>query len=77
MATSSEIHLDATQHPQFYLPAMSQEAANKASQLLQDNHEKHHIFFNKAGFHVCRPLLPLLKIAHNECLTFSIKTRTT
>jgi hypothetical protein len=29
-----------------------EEMAVKASELLQENHERHHVFFNKSGFHV-------------------------
>jgi len=51
MATSSTVKLSTTQEPAFYLPNRTQDAADKASDLLQENHEKHHIFFNKDGFH--------------------------
>ncbi|QDS68659.1 hypothetical protein FKW77_001977 [Venturia effusa] len=30
---------------------MNEAGAQKASELLQENHEKHHVFFNRAGFH--------------------------
>lgn len=53
MATPSKVHVDVNEHPAFYLPGMSEEAAKKTSELLQRNHEDHHIFFNKEGFHVC------------------------
>jgi hypothetical protein len=52
MATPSTVHLDVLHHPTFYLPGINEASAKKASELLQENHEKHHIFFNKAGFHV-------------------------
>ena len=52
MATGSKIHLEASQKPQFYVKGLKVESAEKASQLLQVNHEKHHIFFNQSGFHV-------------------------
>ncbi|KAF2793674.1 hypothetical protein K505DRAFT_325335 [Melanomma pulvis-pyrius CBS 109.77] len=51
MATASKIHLSPEQKPEFYVQGISAEAAETASQLLQENHEKHHIFFNKSGFH--------------------------
>jgi hypothetical protein len=53
-ATASKVHLSvpAAQQPVFYVQGISTEAAQKASELLQANHESHHIFFNKSGFHV-------------------------
>ncbi|CAI6298918.1 unnamed protein product [Periconia digitata] len=51
MATASTIKLEAAQKPAFYVPDISEESAKVASQLLQENHEKHHIFFNQEGFH--------------------------
>jgi hypothetical protein len=55
MATSSTVKLVTSEPPSFYKSPLSQEFANKTSQLLQENHEKHHIFFNDDGFHVCFP----------------------
>ena len=52
MATGSKVHLEASQKPQFYVKGLKAESAEKASQLLQANHDKHHIFFNQSGFHV-------------------------
>ncbi|KAF2733376.1 hypothetical protein EJ04DRAFT_605640 [Polyplosphaeria fusca] len=51
MATSSKIHLTASQQPAFYVQGISSDSADKASQLLQENHEKHHVYFNDSGFH--------------------------
>ncbi|RMZ68114.1 hypothetical protein GMOD_00004303 [Pyrenophora seminiperda CCB06] len=51
MATASKIHLSATQIPQYRVENLSSESAQKASELLQINHEKHHVFFNQDGFH--------------------------
>jgi len=34
------------------MPGMNVAAAKKASELLQENHDNHHIFFNASGFHV-------------------------
>jgi hypothetical protein len=53
--TPSKVHLcvPAAQQPVFYVEGISHEAAQKASELLQANHESHHIFFDKSGFHVC------------------------
>lgn len=52
MATASTIKLLPSQAANFRLPNLSQESADKVSELLQINHEKHHIFFNQSGFHV-------------------------
>lgn len=35
----------------FYVPGISADTADTANDLLQENHDKHHIFFNYAGFH--------------------------
>ncbi|KAF2094366.1 hypA-like protein [Rhizodiscina lignyota] len=50
MATPSKVQLDTSLHPVFFT-ALKKESADKASELLQDNHDNHHIFFNKEGFH--------------------------
>jgi len=52
MATSSKIKLSISDHPAFYLPNMNQESADMTSELLTENHNMHHIFFNREGFHV-------------------------
>ncbi|KAF2198855.1 hypothetical protein GQ43DRAFT_442976 [Delitschia confertaspora ATCC 74209] len=51
MATPSKIQLTADQDMGFGLKGISEESARTASQLLQENHERHHIFFNESGFH--------------------------
>lgn len=51
MATASKIQLSASQPTAFSLQGRTDESAKKASELLQENHEKYHIFFNKEGFH--------------------------
>ncbi|KAK3046290.1 hypothetical protein LTS18_013403 [Coniosporium uncinatum] len=65
MATPSNVKLSTTQKPAFYLPNRTQDAADRASELLQENHEKHHIFFNKDGFHnhIAHHLLTLWALA--------------
>jgi len=52
MATASTIHLEARQQAEFFVKGIEQESATVASELLQENHDKHHIFFNQEGFHV-------------------------
>jgi hypothetical protein len=50
-ASASKVYLDASQQPEFYVKGLTVESAEKTSELLQVNHEKHHIFFNNSGFH--------------------------
>lgn len=64
MATGSRIHFDASQKPQYYVKGLTAESAEKTSQLLQVNHEKHHIFFNHSGFHN--------HIVHHLCTLFAL-----
>ena len=51
-SSSSRIDLSSSQKPVFYVPGITPETADKANELLQENHDKHHIYFNYAGFHV-------------------------
>lgn len=51
MATSSKVQLSLTDCGVFHTPGVTKEAAAKASEVLQDNHEHHHIFFNQDGLH--------------------------
>ncbi|OCL05481.1 hypothetical protein AOQ84DRAFT_390839 [Glonium stellatum] len=51
MATSSKIKLSISQHPEYSVPGITSESADTASKLLQENHDQHHIFFNKSGLH--------------------------
>ncbi|KAF2646786.1 hypothetical protein P280DRAFT_388210 [Massarina eburnea CBS 473.64] len=51
MATASTIRLEAGQKSKFRVERIGEESAQLTSRLLQENHEKHHIFFNQSGFH--------------------------
>ena len=51
MATASKVLLKLELVPQFAVDKLTAESADKASKLLQENHEKHHMYFNDAGFH--------------------------
>ena len=51
MATAARIKLSLSTPGVFHVPNIAEESAAKASEVLQENHENHHIFFNKAGFH--------------------------
>lgn len=35
----------------FHTPGVNADAMAKASKVLQENHDNHHIFFNQSGFH--------------------------
>jgi sulfur relay (sulfurtransferase) complex TusBCD TusD component (DsrE family) len=52
MATAATIKLEASQKPEFYVEGIGEESAKLTSKLLQENHERHHVFFNQDGFHV-------------------------
>lgn len=52
MATPSKVKLSLGEWPEFYLPGMTGDSAGETSKCLQENHDRHHIFFNKSGFHV-------------------------
>lgn len=51
MASGSRVHLEASQKPQYCVKGLAAESARTTTELLQINHEKYHIFFNKSGFH--------------------------
>ncbi|KAF4534088.1 uncharacterized protein LTHEOB_3701 [Lasiodiplodia theobromae] len=51
MATSTKIQLTANEKPAFFVAPLKKESAEKVSELLQENHEKYHIYFNYEGFH--------------------------
>ena len=51
MATAFNIHLTPLNSGVFHKGETSSQSAAKASEVLQENHESHHIFFNKSGFH--------------------------
>lgn len=50
-ATASKVHLDPSHRPVFAVPNLSAASAERASKLLQENHDRFHIFFNNDGFH--------------------------
>ena len=51
MATASHIELSTNDPGVFRGPIINAESAKTASQFLQENHDKYHIFFNSDGFH--------------------------
>lgn len=65
MATASKVQLSLGEWPEFYINDIKQESAIKASNLLQENHENHHIFFNQSGFHnhIAHHLLTIYSLA--------------
>lgn len=50
-ASASQVKLSSDHCGVFHLPSVTKESAAKASQVLQENHEIHHCFFNASGFH--------------------------
>lgn len=64
-AAPSKVHLTASQRPTFvFREGIKEGSTRKASELLQKNHEEHHIFFNQSGFHnhIVHHLLTLLAL---------------
>lgn len=51
MATASEIVVTPALTGELSVGGLTEASAKKASEVLQRNHEDHHIFFNKSGFH--------------------------
>jgi len=51
MATASRVQLSLNDCGEFHLPDITAESAAKGSEVLQENHENYHVFFNRAGFH--------------------------
>jgi hypothetical protein len=53
MATASKVELstDVGDWPQYYRSGITQEQSKKASEVLQQNHDKYHIFFHPDGLH--------------------------
>lgn len=53
MATASKVQLstDVGDWPEYYRPGITHEQAKKASELLQENHDRYHIFFHPEGLH--------------------------
>lgn len=50
MATAKKVHL-TTSDTGVYSTKLREDAARTASELLQDDMEKHHVFFNDMHFH--------------------------
>ena len=53
MATAGTVQLSTAEAdlPQYYRKGISQDQAKKASEVLQENHDRHHIFYGSEGFH--------------------------
>jgi Questin oxidase-like len=51
MATASHIELSTSDTGVFRGPLINAESAKTASQILQENHDKFHIYFNSEGYH--------------------------
>ncbi|GME36003.1 hypothetical protein GTA08_BOTSDO08348 [Neofusicoccum parvum] len=51
MATSTKIHLTINEKPAFFISPLRKDSAEKTSELLQENHEKHHTYIDDLGRH--------------------------
>lgn len=51
MASSTKILVAPSVKTEFAVPNLHQDAADRASKILQENHDKHHITFSDVGFH--------------------------
>lgn len=51
MAKANIVQLNAGIKPQYYREGISPASTTTANELLQENHDTHHIFFNMDGFH--------------------------
>lgn len=51
MATATRIHLSPMTDTGIYSFNVREDSAQTASQILQEDMEKHHVFFNNQGFH--------------------------
>ena len=64
MATASKVFLTSVEGSEYIRPGMQERSASITVELLQKNHDEHHIFFNKDGFHnhIAHHLLTLLAL---------------
>jgi hypothetical protein len=51
MATASHIELDAAAAGVYHVPDISAQAVKAGSRLLQENHDKYHMYFTERGYH--------------------------
>ncbi|KAJ5191566.1 uncharacterized protein N7498_010551 [Penicillium cinerascens] len=51
MATATEIHLSPSTDAGIFSSNVTEDAARAASEVLQEDMENHHVFFNEEGFH--------------------------
>jgi len=51
MATAAHIELSPTTAGVYHTPDISAESSRIGSQLLQENHDRFHMYFNRSGFH--------------------------
>ncbi len=50
-ATKVQLSTDVGDWPEYYRPGISEEQTKAASEILQENHDNHHIFFHSDGLH--------------------------
>lgn len=68
MATALRVNLSLNDCGVFHTSSVNKDAAATASDALQENHEKHHIFYNRSGFHnhIAHHLLTLYSLGASE-----------
>lgn len=59
MATALKIHLSPETDAGIFSSGMREDTARAASEALQLDMERHHVFFNDEGFHSAKPLHPV------------------
>ncbi|EXJ91997.1 hypothetical protein A1O3_00547 [Capronia epimyces CBS 606.96] len=51
MATAAHVELSPATPGVYHVPDLTAESSKIGSQLLQENHDKYHMYFNRSGFH--------------------------
>lgn len=59
MATAKNIHLSPTTDTGVWSTGITEDSARTASEVLQEDLEQHHVYFNNMGFHSKSPLCPV------------------
>lgn len=67
MASASQVHLSPETAGVCHIPNIKVESAKKANQVLQENHDKFHMFYNEDGFHnhIAHHILTLFALGAN------------
>ena len=71
MATASKVKLSTADCGEYHVAGITAESAAKASELLQENHDRFHIFYHKSGFHSTSSTLHVVPPMHLLCSPFA------